>query len=307
MNERTRMSYYTERHGKRSPIEKTYKITPDRYALLLDCCKTYLNHIAWKFPENCPDGKGICGIDFDKLRTTLKYEIPNLYFNERNILDLPTEENETVFFAIFDLIEYIYKNGKDISNKEFHNYFGHYDFHDLQSHLFIEDFLKEINALFQKTGLSYHLTEDGIVERIIDNSVLNAETEELISQIQEKGLQELLNDAISLYKTPSNSARQDSVEKIWDAFERLKTYYDPDKRKSAEQIVNDMAKGNPHFKDLFDKEFKELKNIGNNYRIRHHEREKIDITEIEHYDYLFNRCLSLIATALRCIEKHTGN
>ena len=287
-----------------SPIEKTYKITPDRYALLLDCCKTYLNHIAWKFPENCPDGKGICGIDFDKLRTTLKYEIPNLYFNERNILDVPTEDNATVFFAIFDLIEYIYKNGKDISNKEFHNYFGHYDFHDLQSHQFIEDFLKEINDLFQKIGLLYHLTKEGIVERIVDNSVLNAETEELVSQITEEGLQDLLNKAIALYKMPDPSARQDAVEKIWDAFERLKTYYAPaDKAKSAEQIVNDMAKGDPNFRGLFDKEFKELTNIGNNYCIRHHEMGKFDISEAEHYDYLFNRCLSLIATALRCIIK----
>lgn len=297
------MNYYTERHGKRSPIEKTYKITPDRYALLLDCCKTYLNHIAWKFPENCPDGKGICGIDFDKLRTTLKYEIPNLYFNERNILDLPTEDNETVFFAIFDLIEYIYKNGKDISNKEFHNYFGHYDFHDLQSHQFIEDFLKEINDLFQKTGLLYHLTKEGIVERIVDNSVLNAETEELVSQITEEGLQDLLNKAIALYKMPDPSARQDAVEKIWDAFERLKTYYDPDKKRSIEPILDDMAKGNPNFRNLFDKEFRDLTTIGNDYRIRHHEMGKFDISEAVHYDYLFNRSLSLVAAALRCIIK----
>ncbi len=297
------MSYYTERHGMGSSIEKTYKITPDRYALLLNCCKTYLNHIAWKFPENCPDGKGICGIDFDNLRTTLKYEIPNLYFNERNILDLPTEDNETVFFAIFDLIEFIFSNWKDFSDMKFHSYYNHSDFHFSEMRDGVSIFINDINGTFQKTGLLYHLTEDGIVERIIDNSVLNAETEELVSQIHEEGLQNLLNKAIALYKMPDPSARQASVEKIWDAFERLKTYYDPNKRKSAEQIVNDMAKGNSHFKDLFNKEFNELTDIGNEYCIRHHEIGKIDISEAEHYDYLFNRCLSLIATALRCIIK----
>lgn len=89
------------------------------------------------------------------------------------------------------------------------------------------------------------------------------------------------------------------MEKIWDAFERLKTYYITlDKKHSSEKIVNDMAGGNDKFVDLFNDEFKMLTEIGNKYRIRHHETDKIDITDIRYYDYLFNRCLSLIALAI---------
>lgn len=110
----------------------------------------------------------------------------------------------------------------------------------------------------------------------------------------------MLKDAVVLYKTPSPSARQDSVEKIWDALERLKTYYTTlDKKHSSEKIVNDMANAHNDFADLFNAEFKALTDIGNKYRIRHHETNKIDITDIRHYDYLFNRCLSLIALAIQ--------
>ena len=117
--------------------------------------------------------------------------------------------------------------------------------------------------------------------------------------VNEGGIRELLKDAVALYKTPNSAARQDSVEKIWDAFERMKTYYTTlKKNKSIEKIVNDMADGNSHFIDLFDKEFRELTYIGNNYRIRHHETNKFNITDERYYDYFFNRCLSLIALTI---------
>ena len=59
--------------------------------------------------------------------------------------------------------------------------------------------------------------------------------------MQEAGTKSLLKDAVALYKTPNPAARQDSVEKIWDALERLKTYYTTlDKKHSSEKIVNDM-------------------------------------------------------------------
>ena len=47
---------------------------------------------------------------------------------------------------------------------------------------------------------------------------------------------------------------------------------------------------------------KELTTIGNNFRIRHHETNKIDIVDIRHYDYFFNRCLALIALALQYLQ-----
>ena len=102
---------------------------------------------------------------------------------------------------------------------------------------------------------------------------------------------------------PTVNAHRDAVEKIWDALERLKTYYTTmDKRASASKIVCDMADGDQNYIALFNAEFKALTDIGNDYRIRHHETNKIDITDPRHYDYFFNRCLSLIALAIQYLQ-----
>ena len=116
-------------------------------------------------------------------------------------------------------------------------------------------------------------------------------------------MRDLLDQAIALHQRPDNAAHKDAMEKIWDALERLKTYYTSlDKKASASKIVNDMANSDSSFIELFSSEFKALTDIGNNYRIRHHETDKVDITDPRHYDYFFNRCLSLIALAIQYLQ-----
>ena len=62
-----------------------------------------------------------------------------------------------------------------------------------------------------------------------------------------------------------------------------------------------MANGDEIYKDLFDSEFNELTKIGNNYRIRHHETNKTEITDERYYDYFYGRCFALIALAIKFI------
>lgn len=50
---------------------------------------------------------------------------------------------------------------------------------------------------------------------------------------------------------------------------------------------------------MFNEEFKTLTKIGNEYRIRHHEKNKINILDDRHYEYFYKRCLSLILTILK--------
>ena len=99
-------------------------------------------------------------------------------------------------------------------------------------------FQNEINSLFDDAGLLFKLTDAKLIERIDSNYILPNMFETKVPMIQEYGIKELLEDAISLYKTPHPWARQSSVEKIWDALERLKSYYIKlGKKKSIEKIV----------------------------------------------------------------------
>ena len=298
------MSYYTERHGLRRPIEQTYDITHKMYACLFNVCSNYFLNIAYKYPEECPDGRGCCGLDKKKLSDALEFEIPNLYINSyRGLIDVPGLYDSFDQYALLDFIEFMYNNIKDIANRRWHQYFNHDDLDFADTREVANRFRAEINDTFNKIGVLYTLSEDGMVERGMAHGVLTKEVETQVANISEKGLRELLQDAILLSKTPSPYARQDSVEKIWDALERLKTYYvGMDKRDSASTIVNDMSGGKSDFTSLFDAEFKVLTNIGNNFRIRHHETNKIEITDHRHYDYFFNRCLSLIALAIQYLK-----
>lgn len=141
------------------------------------------------------------------------------------------------------------------------------------------------------------------VERIEEAAVLTERIVTDVEMVKEKGLRELLITAVEKHKSPDPNDQKDAVEKLWDALERLKTYYvDKDKKESVNQIITDMSNGQEEYKRMFESEFRELTNIGNNYRIRHHETSRIEITDIRHYDYFFNRCLALIGTAIQYLK-----
>lgn len=307
------MSYYTERHGMRKPINKTYEITPEIYSLLLKCCEKYFDNIAWKYPEQCPDGYGCCGLDYGQFSADLKYEIPGLFRDDSDRIAVPgtrynifggaSEKDEYDQYSLLDYIDFFAQNCRDVAIKGFHSYFGHHHIEIKSTSFVFQRFQTEINDIFRKTGLQYQLTDKKTVERIVENTPLTPEIEASVSQIKEKGIKDLLEEAIMLYKQPYPECARDAVEKIWDALERLKTYYtDLDKKESASKIVDNMSGGNAAFVKLFNDEFKALTDIGNGFRIRHHETNKVDITDPRHYDYFFNRCLSLIALAIQYLN-----
>lgn len=301
------MKLYSERHGIRAPQEKTYSINRDMYSLLLDCCKKYQKNLTHIFTLNCHhDFTDSDYVAFDEkgFTTRIKIRIPSLFRDEYDRISTPQYEDEYNQYSLLDLIEFFAQNIEDISerwnNERYRNY---QTIKCLNSSNIFVKFQEAINEIFFESGLLYGLTDEKIIERIVENSPLTAELENSFTTIDEQGTRELLKDAVALYKTPNLAARQDSVEKIWDALERLKTYYTTlDKKRSSEKIIYDMANGRDDFAELFNAEFKTLTEIGNKYRIRHHETNKVDIIDDRYYDYFFNRCMSLIALSVQYLS-----
>jgi N-acetylneuraminic acid mutarotase len=94
-----------------------------------------------------------------------------------------------------------------------------------------------------------------------------------------------------------------AVEKIWDALENLKTYFKDSAKKQVNQKVSDiLSSQNEQISKIFEKELSELGNIGNNYHIRHYNDIQVQVTDSRHYDYFFNRCLSLVSLALQYLK-----
>lgn len=53
---------------------------------------------------------------------------------------------------------------------------------------------------------------------------------------------------------------------------------------------------------MFDNEFLALTKIGNNFRIRHHEMNKVDITDNRQYEYFYKRCFALVSVAIQYLR-----
>ncbi|PHR53576.1 MAG: hypothetical protein COA44_15235 [Arcobacter sp.] len=109
-------------------------------------------------------------------------------------------------------------------------------------------------------------------------------------------LNTLIEEAKERFINPKD--KQIALEKIWDAFERIKTYFSAEglkKNHSASKLVEIISDN--FDKDFMNDEFKKLTNIGNSYRIRHHEVDKIELTP-EHTNYFFFRMLTLIDLCL---------
>jgi len=163
------------------------------------------------------------------------------------------------------------------------------------SNMISNDFENTINAVFKANNIPYLLNG-----KIIETSIGIAITEDIVSSINENGLRALLEEAIN-YR---NKGELDiATEKLWDAFERLKTYYPSlSKKDSTKKIILSISESNDNYFQLLDTEFLALTQIGNSFRIRHHETNKINIQNAFLYEYFFNRCLSLILLSINYLS-----
>lgn len=303
---------YTERHHLRGEVISTSIISLDKYQIIVDYCERYYGNLAYNFPEYCPDFNNVvCGVDLNKFFQYVHVRIPDLFYNEGydGIQIVPfVDPSENQQYALLDFIEYIARYIKTIKQISFHDYFQHYHLSFVDDNTAFNEFMQGLNEVFQMTGLSYKMTENKQIERVTElDSVVDEALEEII-KVKEPGLRELVEESVSFYKSPFPANHKIATEKIWDALERIKTVFmddGVDKKKSSEKLIELISSGIEEFRDLFNIEYKTLTDIGNKFRIRHHETDKIDINDDRYYDYFYNRCLSLIVMSLRFMETGT--
>ncbi|MEV0304284.1 hypothetical protein [Streptomyces prasinus] len=129
---------------------------------------------------------------------------------------------------------------------------------------------------------------------------------QLVSEFRPKTgdatLDGLLEDAMVRFLSRRPADRQDALEKLWDAFERVKTLEGSNKSVAVPILLGNAALGSDPFRELLTDEFHLLTRVGNNFTIRHHEIGKTPPPSDHARDYLFVRLASVVAVVLR----HTG-
>lgn len=208
------------------------------------------------------------------LEDITKFYIPKHYVENKlvEIKEFADFKEGTSPFIVFDVIESFNRN--TTKSSQFEN---------------------DINTIFKLNNINVEIRNEQIY--FINNKTIGVDDS---ININEVGLEELIRIAEDLYNKGNYSY---AVEKIWDAFERMKTYhFTLDKKKSAEKIINDISYGNKDIWEIFNDEFKTLTDIGNSYRIRHHEINQINISNELHCKYFYKRCLALISIIIEDLQ-----
>lgn len=275
------------------------------------------NKLAKNFSLNCQDGQGICGVDENFLNHAIKAEIPsiempvecinNIDENKSFPFDFSKKEKKVFLYDTLDLIEFLFRHicsPKPIG--QYHDYYRHQHF-IFNENISTEqnDFTSKINTIFHRNNLPFRF-QDGRIERIVEETMREIVERTLFYTI-DNDLNTMLNIAYTKFKSPKIEVRQEALEKIWDAFERMKTIYSLelgiDKKQSIEKLIKDISDENEVMQILLTEDAYDLSKIGNNTQIRHHEANKVAINNEKHIDYLFFRVSNIIQLFLKNIEK----
>lgn len=243
-----------------------------------------------RYPLLCPDGAGTYGTDRVMFFRALEAEVPSisLPLNPEQVPPTP---------AILDLIEFCHRAVAKPVVIRHHSFFqhSHFDFKPEEGQASFRD---DMNRIFARNGLAYELGRDGFAVRLAPQ-VLRERLVPAVFRTGDDELDSLLETARSKYLDPDVNVRRESLEKLWDAWERLKTIEPGKDKKASAKALLHRAAAEPTFRDSLEREACELTRIGNTFQIRHSETTQVALELSEHVDYVFHRLFALIWLLLR--------
>lgn len=265
----------------------------------------------YKFPAHCQDGNAVVGTNCETFWHGLSGEIPDItcaqeFISYREQYDDEYVEDEgqlPTTYAILDLIEFTARNIALPIQGKWHSYLSHHHI-SFDRDIGLEGFIKDINRIFSRNGIAYKLSQEGKIMRTL-SAPMAAIINTAHFRTDDDKLDEYLNRAVEKYLSPELEARQDALEKLWDAFERLKTIEDGEgKKKQAEALITKATNCyGTTFCGEINEAFKTLTELGNNLYIRHSETNKEDLFDDKAREYLFMRMFSLIYFVLAKTER----
>jgi len=242
------------------------------------------------FPDVCSDGSDVVGTNTNTWRSVLLAEHPEIKW------PFSTDELPSTL-AILDLLEFTHGHIAKPIQGSYHGFFRHHHL-SYEPDIGRAEFAQRVNRLFARNGLAYELGGDGKVFRLAP-AVLRESLRNTLFQTGDGTLDAMLESARLKFLNPDPKVRREALEKLWDAWERVKTIEPGNDKKAQVKTLLDKAAAEPTFRGLVETEAVALTAIGNNFLIRHSETNRIQIGTDAHVDYLFHRLFCLIGMLLR--------
>lgn len=256
--------------------------------------------LAREFPaQDCDDAPtAITGTDWTAFHQTLRALVPEL--PGPGLLDrhLPPTR------VVLDVVDFVGSHiARPIKRVE-HGYFQHehlvFDAFTTSVEAGRRQFRDDVDLIFKRNGVAFTVGADMKVARLGP-----PEARQLLSDFAphtgDAELDAKLSDAVTRFLSRSPQDRVDALEKLWDAFERVKTLElggGDMKKKSILQLIDRAAPGSG-FRDQLEAECNALTEIGNTFHIRHFEHDREPLPGPAAVDYLFVRLAAVVAFLLR--------
>lgn len=286
---------FTERHGAVKPRVAEVLDATTRDALL-NLVRARLDEewFGLAFPQKCRDGHAHAGTDTTKLRGRMDGYGLLWPLDEIDPENLPPDGH------IFDLVEFVYEHVAEALNPEFHSYWNHshYDYDQAAGR---DKFAHDVNRIFERNGAAFALT-DGEVVRVAP-AIIDEALAQTLFQTGDTALDAMLEAARQKFLHRSLEVRRESLEKLWDAWERLKTLEPGNDKKASTKALLDRVSAEPIFRERLEQEALQLTEIGNKFMIRHVETDKVPIVDSAQVDYLFHRMFASIRLILKATAR----
>jgi len=242
------------------------------------------------FPDRCPDGNLIAGCNSGLFQRALAGEVPGVAWP-------PWSAAVPSLLDVLDFVEFCFDHVAKPIEGSWHGFFQH-------SHLSFDReagraaFREKVNRIFARNGIAFELNDDGRVIRLAPEA-LRQSLGGAVFQTRDAELDTLLESARSKYLDPDVEVRKEALEKLWDAWERLKTIEPGSDKKAQASALLDKAASEPIYRAVLETEARAATAIGNDFRIRHHETNKVELVDGEQVDYFFHRLFALVQLLLR--------
>jgi hypothetical protein len=204
---------FSERHGQGKPRTAEVLDEPTKTGLLgLVSSLIDQDWFGLSFPSKCPDGTANAGCDVHSLRTMMAgYGV---------LWPQGVHANDATDVQLFDLIEFSYEYAAWPQKGGWHDYYRHHHF-DYDQPQGRGRFLEDVNRIFERNGIAFEL-KDGEVIRVVP-AAIEAPLAAAIFNTGDPALDQMLEDARHKFLNKDLKVRQESLEELWDAWERLKT------------------------------------------------------------------------------------
>lgn len=287
------MAQYFSDSERGTPPRISEEISLSVWGALVAVVKSELNQNSFglDFPSECPDGGAVDGNDWNNFSLVLRGEIPDIPWP---LAPDPLPDK----YATLDLVQFCFQHIAEPQQGYYHGFYRHH-------HLtFDRDagkkrFRESVNRIFGRNGIAFDLQDSGDIVRLA-NPALQPILAAAVFKTGDSTLDTLLEDSRRNFLDPKPTVRHDALEKLWDAWERTKTIESGENKKETTKMILDAAASEPSFRELLEIDARELTRVGNKFRIRHSETDKVEIQEAAQVDYLFQRMFAMVMLLLSC-------